>query len=201
MLTKTIQRVLYTPIINIKAKRLGKELLPFITPTTKKVIDLGCGDCGITWFIKNNVRGTTKITAVDTLDTSLYDIKPIIYNGKKLPFPDNYFDLGYTSFTLHHCTNQKQVLRELLRVCKKRAIIIEEIYSNELEKYVTFANDFIGNRLESSRIKIPFNFHTDEEWKEIYKASGCEVKFQKRVYQLPLWFHTKGVLYQVSKSS
>ena len=199
---KTFQKIFYTPIIKVKSKRLGEEILKEIEFGKKmsKIIDLGCGDCGITKYISNNAGGLLKISAVDVINTSLFDIKPIIYNGNKLPFKNNYFDFGYTSFTLHHCKNQEEVLKELLRVCKKDVVIIEEIYTNNIQKYITYINDWIANRIESPDVSIPFNFHTNTEWQIIFKKLKVRIMEKRRIYQLPGWFHTIGVLYKIRKN-
>ena len=200
-LSKRLQSIFYTPVHKIKARSLGKEILPFIKPSTRRIIDLGCGDCALTKFIQQNIPANTKFTPVDVLDISLNEIKPLIYDGEKLPFRNDYFDLGYISNTLHHCEDEKKVLRELIRVCKKDILILEEVYGNSIEKYVTYANDWIANRLESAEINVPFNFHTDRQWKKIFEEVGCNLISQQRIYQLPLWFHTKGVLYHIRKTS
>lgn len=197
---KTFQKIFYRPVINIKAERLGNEILKRVNKRKKiiKIIDLGCGDCGITYYLTKKLPKAT-ISPVDVLDTNLYSIKPTIYNGKKLPFKNNYFDFGYTSFTLHHCDNDTQILKELLRVCKKDIVIIEEIYQNNFEKYITYLNDWVANRLESPSVKIPFNFHSYLEWRQIFEKANCRLLAEKRVYQLPGWLHTKSVLFHLEK--
>ena len=53
----------------------------------------------------------------------------VVYDGKIIPFPDNYFDVVIVSFVLHHIPDQKFSLNELRRVAK-RMIVLEDLPSS-----------------------------------------------------------------------
>lgn len=198
--SKKFQKAFYLPVLRVKAQRLGIEILSHIK-SAKKILDLGCGDCVITEYLQRHLSPHQLISPVDVVNTSLVKIIPKIYNGKKLPFTTNYFDSAYTSFTLHHCLDDVSVLKEIVRTTKGKITIIEEIYNNTFEKYLVYANDWIANRLESPDVTIPFHFHTDREWKQIFKEVGCKLLLEKKVSQLPLWFLTQEKMYVIKKSA
>lgn len=62
-----------------------------------------------------------KIRAVD-----LFSYSPYVDIGDmhSLPYPDNSFDIVFLGWVLSYSKDQKQVARELLRVCKDRGIIV-----------------------------------------------------------------------------
>jgi ubiquinone/menaquinone biosynthesis C-methylase UbiE len=194
---KRIQFCLFAPILKIKAKMLGKSILPFLK-TSHKIIDLGCGDMVITEFLTYSLS-QAQITGVDVINNNLTNLQLTIYDGKKLPFPQKHFDTGITILTLHHCLDEIASLEEMVRVIEKRIIIIEEVYSNPFEKIVTYAIDWILNHIESFQVEVPFNFHTDKEWHTIFQKLKLKIVSEQRVYQLPSWFLTKQKMYVLEK--
>lgn len=193
---KEIQRLLFLPFLSSKAKRIGVEIVKIAKPY-KKILDFGCGDMVLTKYISEHLPKNV-IKGIDVIDTNLTNLKPILYEGDKLPFDDNEFDLSYVIFVLHHISEQKKFLKEIARV-SRRLIIVEEVYDNSIEKYLTFIHDWIVNRIESLSVNIPFTFHSDKEWKVIFKDMGYRLISEKRVFQLPLFNLTKQKMYFLEK--
>lgn len=193
---KYIKRILFAPFLGSKALNIGKEIVE-LARNSRRVLDFGCGDMFLTKYVSYHLP-KAKITGIDVIDTNLTDLNPIIYSGRRLPFKDNQFDLGYAVFVLHHIESQKESLKELKRVAKK-LVIVEEIYDNVFEKYLTYVHDWIVNRAESLSVNIPFTFHSDTEWKAIFKALNLKLTLEKRVFQLPFFNLTKQKLYFLEK--
>lgn len=197
---KKIQRLLYKPILRVKGKNIGSSIISGLPEKVVRILDVGCGDMMISQEVFNHFRNKrVKCIGLDVIDTNLTDLQPVLYDGVTFPFPDNYFDFVYTSFTLHHCDDPTKILAEMKRVSNKRIVIVEEIYENQITKYVTHINDWIFNRLESLTVNIPFNFKKDNEWHQIFEKLNLKCVSQKKVYQLPLWFITKQIMYLLEK--
>lgn len=77
------------------------------------ILDLGCGSCCTTKKLRESGR---KITSLDVVDKGVC-VRPQLYDGHTIPFPDNTFDLGICAFVLHHTEKQLEILKELKRTC------------------------------------------------------------------------------------
>lgn len=163
------------------AERMCYEISSFLK-RGEKVLDLGCG-CGIFgWKMKETLG--VNVFGLDVVDKRVIKIPFQIYNGKKIPFPENFFDWVVISFVLHHTENFGEILEEAKRVGKK-IIIFEDIPKGVFGKIrcwlhlLTF-NGFLG--------KIPkFNFFSEKEWEEIFQKMGLKLK-EKREFRLPFDF-------------
>jgi ubiquinone/menaquinone biosynthesis C-methylase UbiE len=134
-----------------------------------KILDIGLGAGTVAFSLK---RDGHDVTSVDVVDLSLYsDIKPLLYDGDKLPFKKKSFDTGLLIGVLHHCGDQNiHVLEEAMRVCK-RVICIEDTYRNDIERAFVSAQDQICNAefYEHNYLTVP-------QWRAVFKKRGWKVK-------------------------
>lgn len=141
------------------------------------ILDIGCGSCNIIEVLNEN---NLNVVALDIKNLSIINgIKPIIYNGKRMPFVDNTFDCSMILTVLHHTNQQKELLDEAMRVTKKKIIVLEDVYTNKIEKYITQFVDIIIN-LE---LRHPRSNRTDSEWRGFFNSLGLKivnVRFPKR---------------------
>ncbi|MFW5988181.1 MAG: methyltransferase domain-containing protein [bacterium] len=154
------------------------------------LLDLGAGKCALSWKLKQEGYNTTPVDVQNLSFCS--QIKPIIYDGKNLPFADNSFDKVLLLTVLHHIPEPEIVIRESLRVADE-LIIIEDIYSNKLQKYLTFFTDSLFN---FEFIGHPHSNKTETEWDELFKDLKLKIK-EKRKDKV-LKFFTQ-VTYYLSK--
>jgi len=153
-----------------------RQLVKLITPFLKSasnILDIGSGLCRIAKILQD--KGY-EVTALDIQNLSIVpDIKPIIYDGKKLPFKNNSFDTALLLTVLHHTPDPEAILKEAKRVSKK-IIIIEDIYKNTAHKYLTFALDSLLN-LEF--FGHPHSNKDDNGWKKLFKKLNLNLKGAK----------------------
>lgn len=161
-----------------KAGESFEHVKPFIKKSDK-ILDVGLGSGAFASFLKNHKYN---VTGVDVVNLSLYkDIQPEIYNGKKLPYKDNQFDVALLVSVLHHCGKNKQnlkVLEETMRV-SKRVIVIEDSYRNEPERKFVSAMDQLAN-WEFWR----HPYLTNEEWFKFIDKKKWRTVFAKEYSQL-----------------
>lgn len=133
-----------------------------------KILDIGLGAGTVAFSLR---RDNFDVTSVDVVDLSLYsDIKPLIYDGNKLPFKKKAFDTGLLIGVLHHCGRQNiKVLEEAMRVCN-RVICIEDTYRNELERFFVSTQDQICNAEF-----FEHNYLTVQQWRAVFKKHGWKV--------------------------
>jgi SAM-dependent methyltransferase len=176
-----------------RAKRLTPILKSILEPDTS-LLDLGCGDMVLTEHMHFN--STIDITPIDTVDSNLSSLSLTLYDGERLPFDDKSFDATLVSFVLHHCTDIPKVLDEIIRVTRKKIIVLEEIYAGMLSRALLLLHDY-GNRLLSSKMDIPLNFMTNENWLNTFEALGLKIMQNQRIYQYPILNMTHQILFEL----
>jgi len=170
---KLIDLLVSTPPGN---QRINK-ILNLIGPCLKKkdkIIDIGSGPC---IMAKRLLENGHSLTPVDVKDLSFYkDIEPIIYNGKKLPFKNDSFDVALLIAVLHHTPDPIKIIKEAKRVAK-RIIIVEDVYENTFQKLLTFGVDSLIN-LEF--FGHPHSNKNDEEWLKVFKDLNLKLLYRKK---------------------
>ncbi len=165
-------------------------ILNEITPYLRKndrILDIGSGSCVVAKRLQDSGY---EVTLLDVIDKSVYsDFRPIIYDGKKIPFPNNSFDVAFLITVLHHAREPIEVLREATRVAR-RIIVMEDLYKGLLQKYLTFVMDSFLNR---EFFGHPHTNMTEEHWREVFDKLGLRV-LDKKTHNF--WkFFTSGTFY------
>jgi ubiquinone/menaquinone biosynthesis C-methylase UbiE len=126
------------PYYRYKRRRF-LELINSIDFSDKTVLEIGSGPGGNLDFIF--AKGCKKITGVDISQQMVLlskellagkDIDILKINGTVLPFPDNVFDIVFTSTVLQHNTDEEellQLIKEICRVAKEEVLLVERIES------------------------------------------------------------------------
>tara|TARA_B110000037_G_scaffold223135_1_gene302595 strand:- start:1583 stop:2248 length:666 start_codon:yes stop_codon:yes gene_type:complete len=137
-----------------------------------RILDVGCGKG---FFLCDFKKMFPNINTFG-IDVSKYAVKKapklikdnlIVGNAKKLPWPDNYFDIAFSFNTLHNLYNFElfDALKEINRVSKKKFVTVES-YRNENEK----ANLLYWQVTCES-------FYTPQEWKWFFKIAKYKGDF------------------------
>ena len=162
------------------------EISTYLQPQDN-IIDIGSGNC----FLVERLRSLQfKVTALDIENKSkVPDIIPVVYNGTNLPFESKSFDVALLITVLHHTKDPVQILREAKRVAN-RIIIMEDIYTGMLQKYLTFMMD---STLNLEFFGHPHTNMTGEEWQRVFNELNLKVIEKK---QNNFWkFFTNGTYY------
>ena len=173
-----------------------KYLFPFLSKKDK-VLDIGAGQGYTTKLL--NEKYKIKTTAIDIQKSRrpAPHVKIILYDGKKIPFGDNAFDVSILRAILHHCQNPEELLLEARRVTKKRIFIFEDIYENTWEKLITFFFDSLANifisGLSINTFRHPHKNRTFKEWLKTFHRLDLEVEHSQEwhdyIWRLPIRWH------------
>lgn len=166
-----------------------KKIKPYLDKKDK-ILDIGSGSCIVCEIL--NKEGYN-ITPIDIKNLSFAEnIKPIIYDGSKIPFKNDEFNTSLILTVLHHTPIPEKVLEEAKRV-SKTIIIIEDIYTNIFNKYVTYFFDSLFN------LEFINHFHTNKnnkEWKKTFNRKGLKLLDAKYYYS---FFGIKRAIYCLEK--
>lgn len=158
------------------------RILPFIK-NSKKLVDIGSGTGDVAFLLKESGKDVTAVDVADFHGPRM--VKPIIYDGSKLPFPDKSFDIALLLMVLHHTPNPELIFDEASRVAKD-VVVIETSYTNPANRWWTIVSDAMGNlRLEA----FWSSYKTDEEWRKLFTKKNFEVldsvRYWDRNFGLP----------------
>ena len=167
----------------------------------ENVLDFGCGDLSLARALKTQMPNIS-VTGIDVVGQTLKKrgLIRIIYDGKKLPFRSNTFDIVIAFHVFHHCEDQNFSYRECMRVTKKKVIFVEPIVRFRLERYSMGLMDWLYNSWKKDKIPFTFEYKTKNQWNNCIKNIEC---FRYKSYEIPsigrfLPFG-KAILFEVSK--
>lgn len=171
---------LFRKFFQRKIRSWTNEKANRLTPYLKEknnIIDIGCGNALLSKHLSD--LGYT-VTALDIANHSVEEgIRPILYDGKTIPFENRSFDVALLITVLHHTEDPIKILKETKRVAQN-IIIIEDTYTNLIQKYLTFLTDTIVNLGHS---RMTYQNKSEKGWERVFDALGLKLveKTNKKV--------------------
>ncbi len=166
--------------IENRAKRIHGVINPFLSKKGK-ILDIGSGTGHTAQLLID--LGFKNVSCVDYLDMNTCpDTKPMLYDGRKLPYKNKEFETALLITVLHHTPDPEIIVKEASRVAK-RIVIMEDTYNNFFQRYLTYAMDSIGNMEFKGH---PHTNKTDKGWQKLFKKNG--LKLLKKKKGNFLWF-------------
>lgn len=145
------------------------HILPHLSPS-ETILDLGTGNGALAHAL---LQQGYQVHPADIKDTSFFqDVRPTLYDGKTLPFESQHFDTTLLISTLHHTPSPDHILDQAIRVTKTRIIIIEDIYTNPIQKYLTY---FIDSLLNLEFYGHPHTNRSDRKWQATFQSKGLHL--------------------------
>jgi len=153
----------------------AKEIFSFLGEN-KKILDLGCGNGNLAKILISKYK--ISVFGLDIKDTRIYPIPFQIYDGKNIPFPENFFDGVLISFVLHHAKDPLSLLEESKRV-GKFLILFEDVPENFFQKIFCWIHFSSWNLFFGKTEK--FFFLKSKEWQQIFENLGLELILEKEI--------------------
>lgn len=170
---KSLKRFGLGRFIESHARNLAKPRAELILKEVvgRRVLEVGMGMGVLAQILEESGK---EVVGLDVDDTRLDPrSKPVLYEGKLMPFEDKQFDCAMIVCVLHHCDDQETVLGEAMRVAK-RVIVIEDTYRNWLERKLIAWRDSVENWEF-----YPHLYHSWGEWRELCRGHGWRVRHVK----------------------
>ncbi len=149
-------------------------------PSSGNVLDFGCGDLMFAHKLSKEFP-KLDITGVDVANFGYVPegVKYVHYDGNKLPFKDNSFDVVISFHVFHHCSDSIKAFEECLRVARKKVLFVEPTYRSKREIPVMKFVDWFFNTGKKESIALPYQFFSHEEWYTVFRKH--KVKTQKDI--------------------
>lgn len=113
------------------------------------------------------------VVAIDIDDTAFdASLRPMIFDGRTIPFPDGAFGAALLATTLHHASDPDRLIAEAARVAP-RVIVIEDIYRSKAQRRLTLFADSLTNMEFKGH---PHNNRDDAGWRAAFARAGLSVR-------------------------
>lgn len=189
-------RKFFLPFYITFIKKMVEEMSPHIDKGGR-VLDFGCGS-GLLGYLINKDLGV-EVMGIDVKDHRKFAMPLTLYDGSRIPFPDNYFDAVLSVYVFHHTPNSEKLLSEIKRVCRGNIIIYEDTPANPTER--------IFCRLHGKVFNGFFNIHNDchflskSAWLDLFEENRLKLKYIKDIKLFNPTYITKRTLFVLTKQS
>lgn len=160
------------------------------------ILDVGTGDGRLASYLLRN-SSAISVTGVDVMRRPDAQIPVLQYDGVDLPFADRSFDMVCLIDVLHHDEDPERLLREALRVAKRRVLVKDHYWISRLDRLLLTASDYLGNRVHG--IPLPYNFLKPEQWDALFGALNVRTVSSER-FHYGFWDRTKQVIFLIERS-
>lgn len=152
------------------------SLFEHALPRQSRVLDIGGG-----WgfYAKPLAERGHYVTVLDVVRPRLQKAPVVLYEGQRIPFEDKSFDVALFITTLHHIKTTEDIIREALRVTRKKIIVVEDLYHHALGRWWTVLRDRFYN---FEYFGHPCRFKKREEWIASFEQLGCFLAEDKCLY-------------------
>ncbi len=202
-LTNLEQRVIPGQLQN--ADRVLPYLLPYVSGDMR-ILDFGNGSGAVAHRLAQESKAL--VAGVDVAQNSMFPIPAVSYDGTRLPFPDNTFDLVYAVFVVHHCPDVKAAVLEMSRVSKGRILLVEDVWTNWINRFWLYffhiifdlfmlIMTLIGKAKWSSFFR--YQFMDDHGWKAFFETLDLRLSHCQDVVMSP-GYPVKHRLYVVDRA-
>lgn len=164
---------LLSSILVSLAQWRAREKIPWILPHLQEadlILEIGAGNAALCSELQ---RRGYRVVALDLEDKRFRrNIDLILYAGGSMPFRNDRFNSALLVTVLHHTASPESVLAEARRIASK-IVIVEEIFSGSIRKYITFAIDSLFN-LEF--FGHPHSNKTDAQWRQVFERLNLHLE-------------------------
>lgn len=128
------------------------EIVEYI-PEGASVLDFGAGHCELSTYI-----GTRNpVTSVDIHKSCAGSD---VYDGYRLPYEDDAFDVVVSMFVLHHIPHHEAIIKELQRVARKRLVVVEDAPESTYQRLVAMIHYLFFHQ----SVRMIEHMKSPEEW-------------------------------------
>ena len=145
-------------------------------PQGSRILDLGGGWGFYAEPLKK--RGHESLV-LDVVNPGYQKAPVMLYDGVRIPFPDQSFDVTILMTMLHHVPDPQALFKEVQRVTRHKVVVVEDLYHHAAGRFWTLCRDRF---LNVEFLEHPHQFRKDGEWRGFFKEAGFEASSFKSFY-------------------
>jgi SAM-dependent methyltransferase len=144
----------------------------------RRALDLGAGEGYVAGALRRRIGAW--ICSVDVGPFRRAGGPYVMYDGAQLPFGALTFETTLLLLALHHCVAPDAVLREAVRVTRRRLIVMESVYRNRWESFWLHRLDrWLNGYRHDGEMTIPLAFRSPSQWSALLESLGLRVVAQR----------------------
>lgn len=137
------------------------------------ILDIGCGPSYTTAYVAEQ---GFEVFGVDIVDSRRVPIPNFaLYDGVRLDYPDDRFDVVMLNFVLHHVPNplKARLVAEAVRVARRYTFILEDTPKNWFDRY--FNNRHGRKHRGEIGSDADFGFYSEAGWRSFFAEQRLDV--------------------------
>jgi SAM-dependent methyltransferase len=172
----------------VKSRRvrvLADHIAPLL-PAAATALDVGCGDGQLAEALGHR-RADVTFRGIDVMVRPDARIPVTRFDGERLPFADDTFDVVLFADVLHHTPHAQQLLRDAQRVARQAVIVKDHCADGVLAWPTLRFMDSVGNARFG--VALPHLYLRWEEWEGMFARVGLSLTAVRRrlgLYPPPL---------------
>jgi SAM-dependent methyltransferase len=172
--------------VHTRRVRVMAEAAAQMIPFGANVLDVGCGD-GMFAEQLQGLRSDITIKGAEVQSRPGCRIPVTAFDGLKLPFADNTFDVSMLVDVVHHSLDQKRLLSEAARVGSGRVLLKDHPRNGPMAWTLLRGMDYVGNTKHG--VACPHKYLSRDEWMKLFGECGLRpgatVRLRK-LYHFPI---------------
>jgi SAM-dependent methyltransferase len=157
-------------VFNRRVETLA-EWFAKLVPSAARVLDVGCGDGLISAELQSR-RPDLTVTGIDVLPRAHTHIPVEIFDGSRIPFADESFDVVLFCDVLHHTPAPTTLLHEARRVARRSVLIKDHNRDGVAAGARLRFMDWVGN--SRFGVALPYNYWTKSQWRDAWQEIGLQ---------------------------
>lgn len=158
--------------VHVRRVRVLSNQIAAILPRNVRVLDVGCGDGTLTASIKQK-RPDLDMIGIDVLVRKETRIRVNTFDGMRIPYDDDSFDVVMFVDVLHHTGDPAILLREAARTASKAIVIKDHTLTGVLARPTLRFMDWVGNARHG--VTLPYNYWTRRQWVATCEQLGLAI--------------------------
>ncbi len=173
-------RPAFDAVLTLRARKKVSLLADYLPSgaTGTKILDLGAAEGYVGREIARTARAA--VTLADVVCLNRTDLVHVVYDGRRLPFERDRFDVVVLVYVLHHAESAESLLAEAARVCARRIIVLESIVTSRAQRFLLALLDRLANTLRAADRKTALGAELDfrrfDDWMHTFRAAGLEIE-------------------------
>ncbi|HJU69162.1 MAG TPA: class I SAM-dependent methyltransferase [Gemmatimonadaceae bacterium] len=182
---RLIERLHEKYVKSRRVRALAASIAPLV-PINATVLDVGSGD-GLLADAVQRRRPDVRFRGIDVMARADARIPVTTFDGTRLPFPGNSFDVVLFADVLHHTAHAEALLRDARDVARQAVIIKDHCADGVLAWPTLRFMDRVGNARFG--VALPHLYLRWDEWQAMFGRLGMAVTMMQRrlgLYPPPL---------------